>query len=131
MKTLKLISAAILLATMQAAGAAQYYVCDTGSDSNDGLSPDTPIATASKAISIFNAISAGDSVLFCRGGKFTVANDLRIYNPNCQASNPCTLADYQPPSGQLPNLPVLTQTGGLTCLGLKIAETLTMMKVMS
>ncbi|MCB2425876.1 hypothetical protein [Methylophaga pinxianii] len=76
------------------AQAQNYYVCDTGDDENDGKSEATPFKTFDKGISTFNGMFAGSNVLFCRGGRFPITTDLRIYNKNCGAIKPCTIADY-------------------------------------
>ncbi len=45
-----------------------YYVSEKGDDSNDGLSPETPIKTLDKASAL--ELLPGDAVLFKRGEKF-------------------------------------------------------------
>ena len=71
-----------------------YFVCDTGSDDNDGLSPDTPWLTYAKAMGQFNSLQAGESINFCRGGVFYVELTPRLANFNCTAGNKCQVSDY-------------------------------------
>jgi hypothetical protein len=89
--------------------AQDYYVCNNGSDSNSGTL-ESPWATFDYAISKFRTMNAGDSILFCRGGKFTSSYP-RIYNLNFTASLPGTIADYTPASGAQ-ELPIIL--GGLS-----------------
>ncbi|PHS69257.1 MAG: hypothetical protein COB23_06450, partial [Methylophaga sp.] len=94
-KTLTYLAALLLFVMANTVQAKNYYVCDTGNDSNDGLSESTPFRSFVKAINTFNAMPAGDSVLFCRGGVFTTTDKYKsVYNPNCSASALCTIADY-------------------------------------
>ena len=72
-----------------------YFVCDTGSDENDGLSPSTPWLTFTKAIGTFNSLKAGESINFCRGGVFYVdAGAPWLANDNCTADSRCRIGDY-------------------------------------
>jgi len=71
-----------------------YYVCDDGDDNSDGLSEYTPWRSFSKGMDKFNSMSAGDSILFCRGGIFSVDAHFELYNFNCQVGNECTIGDY-------------------------------------
>lgn len=48
-----------------------YYVSNTGSDINDGLSQGSPWQTISKVNSEMNNFQAGDQILFLRGNTFT------------------------------------------------------------
>lgn len=79
-----------------AAYAQDYYVCNDGSDDNPGTSPAAPWATFDYAISKFSELNAGDSLLFCRNGMFSLSKQ-RVFNQNCTASLPCTIADYEAP----------------------------------
>ena len=92
--------------------AKNYYVCDsTGDDNNDGLSELSAFKSYPKAISTFNKMFAGDSVLFCRGGVFPVTVDARIYNSKCGATQPCTLGSYGDESLPKPVLSATDQNG--------------------
>lgn len=71
-----------------------HYVCDSGSDTNDGLSWSSPIRDFHEAMDRFNALDGGGRVLFCRGGTFPITRNHNIYNPNCSADSPCTLGSY-------------------------------------
>jgi hypothetical protein len=84
--------------------AQDYYVCNNGSNTNTGLSPSEPWATFDFAIGKFNALNAGDSILFCRGGKFTSSYQ-RIFNQKFTAELPGTIGDYLP-LGASPEAPV-------------------------
>ena len=99
----KFLSAAMLALASSSLYAQNYYVCDNGNDSNDGRSQSSPLKSFVKAIDTFNSMSAGDSVLFCRGGTFTSSNQYKsVYNTNCQASSVCTLGDYGDTSKRRP-----------------------------
>ena len=74
--------------------AQDYYVCDTGDDTNDGLTINSPFQSYEKAMSIFATISGGDSVLLCRGGQFPITTAKKTSNQNCSVSSVCTLGDY-------------------------------------
>ncbi len=89
--------------TPSAAGGVSYYVCDKGDDANDGRSELTPFKSFSKGMSTFNTMNAGDSVLFCRGGVFSVSAT-KLFNQKCSASSVCTIADYGDVSLERPQL---------------------------
>lgn len=75
--------------------AQNFYVCDSnGNDEYDGRSEAKPFKTYAKAIWRFNDLKGGESLLFCRGGKFEANTVARLYNKNCSASNRCTIGDY-------------------------------------
>jgi len=88
-----------------------YFVCDTGNDSSNGLSPNSPYRTFSKGIAQFNALKAGGSVSFCRGGEFFTEGANKIYNPNCTAERNCVIQDYIV-SGGVNSMPVIYNTIG-------------------
>jgi parallel beta-helix repeat protein len=48
-----------------------YYLSNNGNDSNNGLSPDSPLKTISKLNSVVRELLPGDAVYFERGGYFT------------------------------------------------------------
>lgn len=99
----------LLLVTFSTVSQAQnYYVCDSGDDANDGKSEAKPFKTHTKAISTFNKMFAGGSVLYCRGGKFYSDTFSRIANSKCGTSKVCTFADYG--SQELPN-PIIYGVG--------------------
>lgn len=82
-----------------------YYVCDcdvnadenciAGNDNNDGLTPNSPFRSFSRARSVFNSLSPGQTIGFCQGGSWTATSE-RWVNPNCLASNKCEVRDYKP-----------------------------------
>jgi hypothetical protein len=77
-----------------------YYICDTGSDTeNDGLTPDTPFKTFSKARTLFNNLQPNEAIAFCRGGVFSITDKVAIANYNADKDNPVTVRDYQPAKG--------------------------------
>jgi hypothetical protein len=90
--------------------AQDYYVCNNGANTNKGLSPSEPWATFDYAISKFNGLNAGDSILFCRGGQFT-SSYLRIFNQKFTAELPGTIGDYLP-AGASPEAPRPALAGG-------------------
>lgn len=68
-----------------------YYVSNTGSDTNDGLSPDTSFATISKALSkIRNGYP--DWVLLKHGDQFTA--DLQLRKGGRSADEPMLITGY-------------------------------------
>ena len=71
-------------------GGTMYFVSADGDDSNDGLTPETPIKTLSKASSI--SLKAGDSVLFRKGDTFV--GNLRYSDLEGSKENPITIASY-------------------------------------
>lgn len=72
---------------------ATYYVCNHGSNNNSGTSPHSPWQTFDYAMTRFNSVNAGDSILFCRGGIFR-SSFPRIANFKCRRDNRCTVGDY-------------------------------------
>lgn len=64
-----------------------YYVANTGDDSNDGLSPATPWATANLAL---NQLSPNERILFNRGDTFTEV----AANINNLSGNPMVVGAY-------------------------------------
>ena len=81
-------------------GGTVYYVSSEGDDTNDGLTPETPIKTLSKASSL--SLKAGDSVLFKKGDTFT--GSLSYSNLDGTKENPITFAS----SGDGDERPVIT-----------------------
>jgi len=77
-----------------AAGGTNYYVCDDGDDANNGLSEETPVQSVAKALSLFNRMDAGSSLLFCQGGEFPVNEVAYISNTNCDRDNRCFIDSY-------------------------------------
>jgi hypothetical protein len=93
--------------------AQDFYVCNSGSDSNPGMSPSKPLATFDFAMTKFNTLKAGDSVLLCRNGTFTSANP-RLFNQNCKPELPCTIADYTAPNSPANTTPPLIKSSNGT-----------------
>ena len=77
-----------------AAGGKNYYVCDNGDDGNSGTSEFSPFKTVTRGLIEFNRMSAGTSVLFCRGAEFEVSTATRLYNKNCNTESLCTIGSY-------------------------------------
>ncbi len=86
-----------------------YYVCNcesgadsdclVGDDGNSGTSPDMPFRSYERARTTFNdAMNAGDTVAFCRGGSFRTTTGVRTrwVNDRCTADNRCAITDYEP-----------------------------------
>jgi len=92
-------------APLRTSGTVHYFCSSGGIDSNNGLSPSTPKASWSAALSTFNSMPAGDTVALCRGGSWT-ASASDVYNGNCRANNTCDFRDYG--AG---NLPVISFNG--------------------
>ena len=94
-----------LMLISSAAYSQNYYVCDsTGDDNNDGLSESSAFKSFNKGIWRFNEVSAGGSVLFCRGGQFSVSTKTKLANWKCSAEKPCTIASYGDPSLDAPKI---------------------------
>ena len=67
----KLLTFLIIISTLVFdVSATNYYVSNSGSDSNNGLTISTPIASISKLNSLWSSINAGDSILFKCGDSF-------------------------------------------------------------
>ena len=79
-----------------------YYVCDTGDDNNSGTSTSDPFKTFDKAMQVFTSMSAGGSVLFCRGGVFQTSTNRRLSNFRCSKNAACSLSDYGSASASRP-----------------------------
>ena len=72
----------------------EYYVSNSGSDFNDGLTPSTPWRTINKVNSEFgNSIGIGDNIYFCCGDSFTDAQ-LTIGISGESISNPTVIGAY-------------------------------------
>jgi hypothetical protein len=96
---------------LDAQAGAIYYVCDCGSDADAdctagddtaaGTTTDAPWQTYEKARSEFANLAAGDSIVLCRGGAFTIEPNAgtRWINDQCLAADPCIVRDYEPPWG--------------------------------
>lgn len=97
-----------------ASGKVGYFICDDGSDTNDGKTPYTPWQTFERGMSEFNYLNAGESIHFCRGGMFTVVNVGKLFNQNCTAELPCSVSDYFPPNSESNERPVLFSPNGDT-----------------
>lgn len=84
-----------------------HYVCDcqtgadskcvAGNDSNNGLESSSPLQSFSKAASVFGSLRAGDTVAFCRGGRWNLSKGSGFSNSGCQKTNTCDVRDYGPP----------------------------------
>lgn len=94
MKKFKVLVFLVFVLFQGSAFATDYYVCDTGSDSNSGVIKSQPYKTFSKGAAAFNSMNGGDSVLFCKGGTFDNSNRFDLYNSRCSPSARCTLGAY-------------------------------------
>ena len=97
-------------------GSVNYYICDDGDDTNNGLSPDTPWKTFDKGIKNFSKLNAGDSIKLCRGGEFYLEDGGWLYNRRCLAEKPCTITDYLPSSLENGERPIIISPTGNTIL---------------
>lgn len=98
--------------------ATTYYVCDcatgadpsciAGNDTNSGTNSNAPWQSITKVKSVINSLSAGDQVLFAKGGAWTDANFGNIYNINASAANPLVFDSYDAPWGGTAK-PILTE----------------------
>jgi len=95
MKLISILFSGLLLAISASAASAQnYYVCDNGDDNNNGRSETSPFRSYEKAMDTFDKMSAGDNILFCRGGKFEITERKWIANSRCNAEKPCAIQSY-------------------------------------
>jgi hypothetical protein len=85
--------------------------CVTGSDFNGNGNLNSPWQSFEKARITFNSMQAGDSVLFCQGGKWDVATSSQWVNSLCLNDNRCLISNYIAnwSSGD-ENFPVLQRT---------------------
>lgn len=117
MKNLKrLLTLCVLLLASTSLYAQDYYVCDTGSDNNDGKSEATPFKTYEKGLTQFNQLLGGESVLFCRGGEFVSEVKKSLFNQNCSASAVCTIGAYGGIVEGLDNRPTLMVTNATAAM---------------
>ncbi len=87
-----------------------HYVCDCqpgaapgctpGSDDNDGRSSRRPLRSYPKAAATFAELAAGDTVAFCRGGRWQVTHGAEWSNRGCRKNKTCDIRDYPPPWGK-------------------------------
>jgi hypothetical protein len=69
-----------------------YYVSNSGSDSNNGISTSSPWKTVAHVVAFEPSLRAGDCVLFQRGGVW--AEQLNISNVHGTQTNPITFGNY-------------------------------------
>jgi hypothetical protein len=109
----------------------KVYVCDcqagaqagcvAGNDANAGTISAAPKRTWSAAVAAFNALPAGGTVAFCKGGAIDAGtSSLRFSNANCRANpdmmatantNTCDFRDYDPSWGGTAK-PIIKHTSG-------------------
>lgn len=105
MKFISILFSGLLLAVSASAVSAQnYYICDNGDNNNNGRTETTPFQSYEKAMDTFNKMAAGDSILFCRGGKFEITEKKWIWNNRCETDKPCTVSSYGDESLERPIL---------------------------
>ena len=75
------------------AQARDYYFCSTATDDSGTGLIDDPYKTISKFGTVANAMSAGESIFFCRGGEWEPTSTEYI-NPICTAENRCIVDAY-------------------------------------
>jgi hypothetical protein len=75
-----------------------YYVSNSGSDSNNGVSTNSPWKTVAHVVAFEPSLRAGDCVLFQRGGVWS--EELKISNVHGTQTNPITFGNYG--TGNLP-----------------------------
>jgi hypothetical protein len=75
-----------------------YYVSNSGSDSNNGVSTSSPWKTVAHVVAFEPSLRAGDCVLFQRGGVWS--EELKISNVHGTQTNPITFGNYG--TGNLP-----------------------------
>ena len=75
-----------------------YYVSNSGSDSNNGISTGSPWKSVAHVVAFEPSLRAGDCVLFQRGGVWS--EELKISNVHGTQTNPITFGNYG--TGNLP-----------------------------
>jgi hypothetical protein len=75
-----------------------YYVSNSGSDSNNGISTSSPWKSVAHVVAFEPSLRAGDCVLFQRGGIWS--EELKISNVHGTQTNPITFGNYG--TGNLP-----------------------------
>jgi hypothetical protein len=88
---------------------AKYYFCDcqagastgcvAGNDANAGTDINAPKRTLSAATTIFSNMNGGDTVAFCRGGRWAAGSWGGPTNSRCTATSTCDVRSYAPPWG--------------------------------
>lgn len=112
MKFISIVFSALLLAISASAASAQdYYVCNNGDDNNNGHTETEPFRSYKKAMDTFNKMSAGDSINFCRGGKFEITERKWLWNYRCSKDKPCSIKSYGDESLPKPIIFSLRETG--------------------
>lgn len=77
------------------AKATDYYVSNSGNDSNNGTSTGTPFLTLAKAITTINTMSAGDNIYFNRGDEWDEAAATSNIGASCAAAwDSCVIGYY-------------------------------------
>ena len=113
----KFLSVLLLVLTFAfTANAKTYYVSNSGSDNNDGLTTSSPWRTLAK-VSSFTSFVAGDAILFNRDDVFYGS---LIINNDGSPGNPITIGAYG--SGADPVITGFTTVSGWTNLGSNIWE---------
>jgi hypothetical protein len=73
--------------------------CASGNDSNPGTSPSAPKRSFAAAQAAFRAMNAGDTVAFCKGGRWNAVTTTSPHwaNARCRADSTCDARAYDPP----------------------------------
>lgn len=92
-----------------------HYVCDcqagadprcaAGQDRNAGTTPNAPLQSYAKAAEVFASMQAGDTVAFCRGGRWNLRDGAAWANPRCRRDATCDIRDYVPAWGRADSRP--------------------------
>ena len=88
--------------TVPAFSGTTYYVASDGSDSNNGLTMDTPFLTPGHALSSF-ILGANVRVLFKNGDTFTISKQVTISNE----TGPIIIGAYIDPKNSSSNKPII------------------------
>lgn len=99
-------------------GVGADVACQAGNDANAGNSTAAPWRSYDRAQDAWAQFAAGDRVLFCRGGVFTVAGARRWVNANCSAANRCSIGAYTPGSAATARPRLLQSTPGFNGIDL-------------
>ena len=91
-KMKKLILIALLLFSTTAL-ATDFYVCDTGLDTNSG-SQSSPFLTFDKGMNALSIAPGNSSLSLCRGGSFS-GSGIRFQNLNCTGNTSTHDRDWE------------------------------------
>lgn len=70
------------------------YVCNTGDDLNDGLTPETAKQSFASFVETHKTLGAGDAILFCKDGYWEINKHNYLFGNGCSVDAMCTIGTY-------------------------------------